>query len=158
MKGEILKRWILTRESSFQRATDCNRFSTFTLGQTIVLVPDFLAKRISANLMNQTIWLPLALSIGSLILSILVVFWSAPTESTGQQSADYQLDLASVASQFCRSLRVLFTSRMIFFLIITFSFTNVFGQLMSGSIMLQVLKKKFGTEIPKVSIYADDLR
>jgi len=108
--------------------------------------------------MNETIWLPLTLSIVSLMLAILVVFWIVPAESTGQQSTDYQLDLASVASQFCRTLRVLFKSRMIFFLIITFSFTNVFGQLMSGSIMLQVLKKKFGTEIPKVSVYADDLR
>ncbi|PVH76935.1 hypothetical protein DL98DRAFT_639652 [Cadophora sp. DSE1049] len=123
------------------------RFPTFTLGQMVVLVPNFLAKMASAYLMDKCIWYPLALGIGSLTLAIAALFWDMPIEPSGQQTTKGQFNLTTVRTQFGRTLRVFFTSGTIFFLIITFSFTNVFGQLMSGSTLLQVLTRKFGMSL-----------
>ncbi|KAH7327524.1 hypothetical protein BKA65DRAFT_510749 [Rhexocercosporidium sp. MPI-PUGE-AT-0058] len=129
-----------------------DRFETFTLGQMVVLVPDFLAKQSAAFLMERGIWLPLALGIACLTLAIVALFWNMPTEPAGEQTTGSALKPANIRTQFVLTVQVLLLSPAIFFLIMTFSFTNVFGQLMSGSTLLQVLKRKFGMSLGDASV------
>ncbi|KAH6693362.1 hypothetical protein BKA61DRAFT_714311 [Leptodontidium sp. MPI-SDFR-AT-0119] len=128
------------------------RFSTFTLGQMVVLVPDFLAKGISASLMDRCIWYPLVLGLASSTFAVVALFWHMPIEPTEQQTTEDHPKPISILTQFVVTLKVLFSSPTNFFLIMTFSFTNIFGQLMSGSTLLQVLTRKFGMSLKYASV------
>ncbi|KAK0129467.1 hypothetical protein ONS96_000037 [Cadophora gregata f. sp. sojae] len=115
----------------------------------VVLIPNFLAKMASAYLMDKCIWYPLTLAIGSLALAFAALNWKMPFEAPRQHNNGHFV-VRTLRTRFS-TLRVLFTSPKVFFLILTFSFTNVFGQLMSGSTLLQVLTRKFGMSLKDAS-------
>ncbi|KAG4444116.1 hypothetical protein IFR05_000345 [Cadophora sp. M221] len=133
-------------------ALEDERFSTFTLGQMVVLVPDFLAKGISASLMDRCIWYPLFLGLLCSTVAVVALFWHMPIEPVEPQPNEIHPKSTSILEQFMVTLKLFFFTPTNFFLILTFSFTNVFGQLMSGSTLLQVLTRKFGMSLKYASV------
>jgi hypothetical protein len=129
------------------------------LGQVIVVPLAVVAKRIAAIIMAQSIRVPIALGMISILISWSLI-WFIPfgVQQVSEQETreNEQIEgsltlLRTIMRQNKKSFEVLFLSRSIFFLTCTFLVTSTFGQLMAGTVFLQYIERKLGFDMADVS-------
>jgi hypothetical protein len=117
------------------------------------------AKRIAAIIMAQSLRVPIALALISILMSWSII-WFMPfdvqQESEQVKSNSEQIEenlplLRTIMRRNKKSFEVLFLSRSIFFLTCTFLVTSTFGQLMAGTVFLQYIERKLGFDMADVS-------
>jgi hypothetical protein len=139
--------------------THPNSLTVFILGQVIVVPLAVVAKRIAAIIMAQSIRVPIALGMISILISWSLI-WFIPfgVQQVSEQETreNEQIEgsltlLRTIMRQNKKSFEVLFLSRSIFFLTCTFLVTSTFGQLMAGTVFLQYIERKLGFDMADVS-------
>lgn len=140
-----------------------SRFTTFTLGQILVLPPAFLVKRVTSALLKHGVWTPLLCGSIDLCL-ILVIIWAMPIEnsflitepSTSESTNEISSETSNEEqapekdSRWRKMFGILYISWAISLLICTFFATTLFGQMMAGSVFLQYVEKRLGIDIGEV--------
>jgi hypothetical protein len=152
--------------------TNGNSFTTFVLGQILVLPAAVASKRYAAVLMKHNIWIPLRVGIALLLLAVVVMFFiPLDDRTTGtlepqrqgrevdqrvqERSPDNPLMEQTwyrhLFRQFKKgTLGVILLSSGVFFLTSTYLVTGVFGQLMGGTVFLQFVEEQLHINIPDV--------